>query len=56
MTLTLRTGLLSLHVASGLLGLLAGVSAFRLPETKEFRSWVGRAYAATLWSKTRPAP
>jgi hypothetical protein len=46
----LRTIFLSLHAASGVLGLVLGVFAFRLPETKGFRPRLLRAYAATLVS------
>jgi hypothetical protein len=46
----LRTVFLSLHAASGVLGLVLGVFAFRLPRTKDFRPGFARAYAATLVS------
>jgi hypothetical protein len=48
----LRTVFLSLHAASGVLGLVLGAFAFRLPETRDFRPWFARAYAATLVSLT----
>ena len=40
-----RTVFLRLHVAGGLLGLLVGLFAFRLPETRQFRVGPRRAYA-----------
>ena len=47
---TLWTVFLSLHAASGVLGLLLGGFAFHPPQPRDFRQWVRRVYAAALVS------
>src|ERR671935_2304054 len=46
--ITLRTVLLTLHVAGGLAGLAVGLFVFHPPETVDFRAWLRRAYAAAI--------
>ena len=48
--LTLRTVFLTLHAASGLLGLIVGLLALRLPQPNDSRQWFPRIYAGTLVS------
>ncbi len=44
----LRTALLSIHAASGALGLIVGLYAIRPPETDLFRVWPRRTYSALV--------
>jgi hypothetical protein len=67
---TLRIIFLSLHVAGGVLGLLVGLFSFSPPQTRDFRLWLRRAYAAAIgvlaillvglvvldWSSLGPTP
>ncbi len=45
---TLRTAFLTLHVAGGVLGLAVGLFSFHPPQTRDFRLWLRRAYAAAI--------